>query len=55
MRSLAKHLTPEELRILWILTAVILMGIGGKIRIASLPAADHGGGGPQGSTPAKAP
>jgi len=55
MRSLTRHLTPEELRTLWILTAVILMGIGGKIWIASHPAADHGGTVPQDSTPAKAP
>jgi hypothetical protein len=42
MKPLAKHLTPEEVRTLWILTAVVLLGIGGRIRIAS-----HPGGTPQ--------
>ncbi len=37
MRPLTRHLTPDELRILWILTAVVLMGIGGRIWIASHP------------------
>jgi hypothetical protein len=35
MKSLTRHLTPDELRIVWILTAVLLLGIGGKIWIAS--------------------
>jgi hypothetical protein len=35
MKSLTKHLTPDELRILWILTAVLLLGIGGRIWITS--------------------
>jgi hypothetical protein len=35
MKSLTKYLTPDELRIVWILTAVLLLGIGGRIWIAS--------------------
>jgi len=37
MKSPAKHLTPDEIRTLWVLTAVLLMGIGGRIWIASHP------------------
>ena len=37
MKSLMKHLTPDELRIVWILTAVLLLGIGGRIWIVSHP------------------
>ena len=37
MKSLTKHLTPDELRIVWILTAVLLLGIGGRIWIVSHP------------------
>lgn len=49
MRSLAKHLTPDEQRILWILTAVVLLGIAGRIHLAGRPAADRAGD-PQGTT-----
>lgn len=37
MKSLTKYLTPDELRIVWILTAVLLLGIGGRIWITSHP------------------
>jgi hypothetical protein len=40
MKSLTKHLTADELRIVWILTAVLLMGIGGKIWISGHREAD---------------
>lgn len=43
MKSLTKHLTADELRIVWILTAVLLMGIGGKIWISSHRGADSTG------------
>ena len=33
MKSPAKHLTPDEIRTLWILTAVLLLGIGGWLVI----------------------
>jgi hypothetical protein len=37
MRSPVKHLTPDEIRTLWVLTAVLLLGVGGRIWIASHP------------------
>ncbi len=50
MKSPAKHLTPDEIRTLWILTAVLLLGIGGRIWIAS-----HPGAAAQGPSPAATP
>ncbi len=38
MKPLTRYLTPDELKILWILTAVLLLGIGGRIWIAGHPA-----------------
>jgi hypothetical protein len=55
MRSITRHLTPDELRILWILTAVVLMGIGGRVWISSHQAADPGVMSPGGPAAAKAP
>lgn len=57
MRSITRHLTPDELRILWILTAVVLMGIGGRVWISSHRAANSNPGvmSPEGPTAAKAP
>ncbi|MFM8879473.1 MAG: hypothetical protein ACKOKG_10145 [Verrucomicrobiota bacterium] len=50
MKSPTKHLTPDEIRTLWILTAVLLLGIGGRIWIAS-----HPGAAVQGNPPAAIP
>lgn len=43
MKSLTKHLTADELRIIWILTAVLLLGIVGKTWISSHRGADSTG------------
>ena len=50
MKSLTKHLTPDELRIVWILTAVLLLGIGGRIWNGSHPVSASRG--PSTSSPA---
>ncbi len=55
MKSLTRHLTPDELRILWILTAVVLMGISGRIWIAGHPTVDPGVASTGGPAAAKAP
>ncbi|MFM7804234.1 MAG: hypothetical protein ACKPGK_07040 [Verrucomicrobiota bacterium] len=55
MRSLTKHLTPDELRILWILTALVVLGVAGRVWIASHPADEARGANPAAPVPNRTP